>query len=226
MFPEPILKALEGIWHEIESQTLTPLFMAEPQAGLARTFGLVYPRFAAYYWGATLTLIGSLERPQLVGELVGYGFDALRDTLRERGRERLGREPLVAALIGLQTIRRVFKAASEQPADQPAQREQLEAISAKFTTSTTAYMLTMFAVSYALAQGAEFGGRWQNVSLLALWSQVYAAQLYDLARWHGLLRTAPQPPGQLPVHATEEELQLANAGLEEFSQFLEGLDRD
>ncbi len=232
IFHPSVLQALEGLWQEIESQALTPLFLADPQEGLTLTFQRVYPRFAAYYLSATLTLVASLEEPQLVGELVGYSFDTLRDTLRARGPECLGREPTLAALIGVHSMTRIFKAAAHQLVDDPTQREQLEAIAGQWTATAIAYMLTMFAVSYALAQDKAFAGRWGNVATLAHWSQAYAAQVYDLSTRHGLLRSPTRPPGAAPVRSTEEDLQLADAGLEDYAGLLEqkdeqskGLDR-
>jgi len=229
IFDPAALQALEGLWQKIESEALTPLFLAGPEASLVQAFQRVYPHFAAYYLGATLALITSLKEPQLVGEVVAHSFEVLQHSLSERGPEHLGREATLAALIGVHSMMGALKAAARQLVEEPAQREQqreqLEAIAAQWTVGTTAYMLTIFAVSYALSQGKEFAGPWQNVATLARWSQAYAGQVYDLSTRTGLLRPPARPPGTSPSRSTEEEVQLANAGLEDYARLLEHLEQ-
>jgi hypothetical protein len=220
IFPTAALQALEGLWLEIESHTLTPLLLSAPEEDLTRTFQLVYPRFMAYYVAASLALAASLEEPRLVSEVVHLSFDALENTLRTHGSDRLGHEPAMAARIGVRSMMRVFRAAARHETSDDTARERLEAMAAQWTKTTTAYMLTAFAVSHALSQGESFSGRWANVATLAIWSQAYARQVYELSVRHGLLRPPSCPPGQSPVVSTDGDLDLADAGLEDLIQFL------
>lgn len=218
IFDPSALQTLESLWQQIETQTLAPLFMAEPREGLAQTFRVVYPRFFRYYIAATLTLLASMKEPQLVGQLVSFSFDALSNELKKRGPKLLGREPATAALIGVHSMARVMKAAARQFVQN--EPEQLESIAAQFTSTTTAYMLTMFAVSHALSLGDAFKGRPENVSILARWGQDYAAKVYDLAVRSGLLKPPQRPPGDLSGRSPEEDLGLAEAGIEEYARLL------
>ena len=219
----PELRALEGLWEQIETQTLTPLFVAEPRQGLGEAFRLVFPRFFSYYHAATLTLLASVREPALISQLVNFSFDALRLDLATKGPARLDPQALVAAQIGIRSMAQVVRAAARQVVtDDPSSTERLDAVAQQFATESTAYMLTIFAVSHALSLGDGFQGRLKNVAILARWSQEYAARVYGIAVRCGLLRL-PQPPlGPSPTGSTDEELQLADAGLEEYVDLLRG----
>ncbi len=209
------VEALEGLWAEIE-KTLAPLFFDSADE-IARRFQRVYPTFAALYLSTTLMLVAALEQERFAA-LAGHGFDALRDLLRKRGPERLGPDATIAAMMGLHTMTRVFRAAAK-PLEDTA-RAKLDEVAGEWTAMTTAYMLAAFAVAFALANAERFLGHWENVAQLAFWSRSYAVEVYDLSRRCGLLKPAPAPPGPLPESSTEEELLLAEASAERLKEIL------
>jgi hypothetical protein len=219
IFHPAALQAIEGLWHEIETHTLVPLFVADLRKELAETFRLVHPRFAAYYQAAALTLVESLREPALIEEVATFSFDLVSANLRMHGPQYIGREPTIAAMIGVHSVAQVLKAAARQSIGGDLQRQRLEAIAQPWTVTTTSYMLALFAVFVAVTQGTGFAGRWANVATLAVWSRIYASQLYDLST-RGLLQAPPRPPGELPVPSTEADLRLADAGLEDYSDLL------
>jgi hypothetical protein len=220
IFHPAILKALEGLWQEIENQALVPLFLAEPREGLTQTFQIVHPRFAAYYLAASLAIVENLKEPTLVAEMVEYSFHVIVNSLRTHGPERIGREPATAAAIGVHSVTRTFKAAARYVLTDDTERQRLEADARTWTIVSTAYMLTIFAVFHAVDQGPAFAGRWGNVATLAMWSRAYASQLYNLALRQGLLQAAPRPPGELPVRSDDDDLRLADAGTEDYPGLL------
>lgn len=218
IFEPSVLQALDGLWKQIETETLIPLFLAEPRE-LAQVFQLVHPRFAAYYVGATMALVANVKQPELIGQMVTYSFDALGTTLQQRGPANLGRDATIVALIGAHTMGRIFKAAAQLVSGKEA-AIRLEGIAEAWTRITTAYMLAMFGISCAISQADSFEGRWENVQTLAHWSRAYAAQARDLSVRHGILRLPPRPSGDWPVQSTEEDLELADAGLEDYARLL------
>jgi hypothetical protein len=221
IFQPSDLRTLEGLREQIETQTLSPLFMAEPRQGLTEVFRLVYPRFFSYYTAATQTLLARVKEPELLGQFVTFSFEALRAELMTEGPARLERQALIAALIGVRSMTQVVSAAAGPAVtDDSALRERLEGVAQQFTAESTAYMLTILAVSHALNLGDGFRGRSENVAILARWSQAYAARVYGIAVRCGLLRLPQRPPGPFPSGSTEEDVQLAEAGLEEYVELL------
>jgi hypothetical protein len=222
VFDPAVLRALEALSRHIEREALDPLLTAEPREGLKQTFEAVYPRFFSYYIATALTLAASIKEPKLLTQLVTFCFDVLRDDLQRSGPNFLGRDATVSALIGVHSMARVIKAAAGQFApSEPQQREALEMVAPQFTTTLTAYMLTMFAVSYALGLGDRFKGRPENVATLARWSRDYAAKAYDVSVQSGLLRLVKRPPGDRAEGESDVDLQLADAGLEEYVRLLQ-----
>lgn len=212
--PPLISRALEDLWVQIERETLEPLFRAS-SGELAQVYLNVYPKFTAYYLGATLILLGFLGEPRFI-RVAQRGFAAVHDLLREQGPSYIGVDAATTSLVGLEAVVRVYKAAAKRLT---ASHEELDKVAAEWTAVTTAYALTAFAVFVALSSPTRFPGPWENVAQLAVWSRDYAVRLYDLAKRHGLLKPSA-PDGEIPKTSSEEDLLLADAGLEEYRQLL------
>src|SRR5690242_3013709 len=85
IFHPAALQVIEGVWHEIETQTLIPLFVAPSTNELVIGFRRVHQRFAAYYLAATLALVEGLRDPGLLAEVATFSFDLVSANLRKLG---------------------------------------------------------------------------------------------------------------------------------------------
>ena len=75
----------------------------------------------------------------------------------------------------------------------------------------------------ALANGRTTASKLENVAMLAHWSKSYAVQAYHSSKLIGLLNTA-KPNGQVGM-GEEEDLALADAGLDNYAEMLRQDDR-
>lgn len=213
-----VVDALEKLSAQVRRQIFDPLVYAEDREHLAKTFERVYPGFWNHYLGIVLTLWAAVGDPQRFSVLTVRVFERSQDLLRQRGPQRIGQDATAAALLGLHTVARVSRAAMRllEPGASSAlpASESLQV----WASWVVAYAMAACTVWFALS-AERLHGRPENAVQLAYWSKGYALRVYDLSQRLGLLRYVPAS-GPLPATSDDEDVPLANAGLDEYRQLL------
>ncbi|MBI3680946.1 MAG: hypothetical protein HY235_11185 [Acidobacteria bacterium] len=214
---------MDRIGDQIEVEILDPLLCAASVEQLARTFERVFAKFRDYYVSTVFIMWGFLqEDPQRLSALTIRSFQESGDLIRARGPHWIGHDASLNALQGLATIIRIAKAATrlfdqERSAELRADESHAEPWANSIIAYTMAFSSVLSSMT-ALANGRTTLGRLENVATLAHWSKSYAVRAYHLTKVIGLLKTTP-PDG--PVGPSEEEdLVLAEAGLESYAEVL------
>jgi hypothetical protein len=217
-FPPPVLQAIDGLFTQMENQVLEPLLYGVPVHELPAAFQRQYPRFGPLYTAIIGTVLSAFEQdPQRLLTVATGGLVDVARTLQEAGPQRIGREPALAALIGIQTIGRVaLRTIARLGTELPPVPDR---VIAEWGSFAFAHMLSLFAVTSFLAHDEPLRGGAVNASVLARWSKEYAGRVYHLSKSMGLLRPAVAP-GPIPTESDEEDLRLANAGLEHYRELL------
>ncbi len=216
-----LLGVLDGLAAQIQTQTLDPLLFAGSREELAKTFQRAYPKFRDQYLSMTLALWAAVEEdPQRFSAVVIPAFEESRDILRGRGRRYLGQDATLAALMGLDTIMRVSRATTKLLEQEKIEAVQLDEKSAQeWATWIIAYFMAASGVLSSLAVGEQLRGKRENVGQLAYWSKDYAVKVYHITKEIGLLQTPPHS-GLLHQASDEEDFLLAEAGLDDYREFL------
>lgn len=220
--PVATVEALDGLVAQTQAQILDPLLYATSVEQLTRTFEQLYPKFWNHSFSLILTLWAAVEEdPQRFFVLTTPGFEESQDILRERGPRLIGQDATLAALFGLHTITRVSQAATKLLEPKPVLAVQLnEDLAKEWQEWIIAYGMAVSGVLFSLISGKRLRGRRDNIVHLAYWSKTYAVKVYDLTKRLGLLQPMA-PPGPLPEASDEEDLLLAEAGLDDYRQLLE-----
>ena len=226
--PTTLVEALDKVGDQIRVEITDPLLGAASVEQLARTFERVFPKFKDYYVSTVLIIWGYLqEDPQQFSALTIRSFHQSEDLIRARGQQWIGQDATLNALQGLASIIRVAKAAVRlfDPQKSVPLRTDESSIE-PWANSIIAYALafsSVLASLTALANGRTASGRLENVATLAHWSKSYAVRAYHFSKVIGLLKSAP-PSG--PINpAEEEDLVLADAGLDSYAEMLGQDDR-
>ena len=222
--PPALVEALDRIGDQIEVEILNPLLCAVSVEQLARTFELVFPKFRDYYVSTVLIMWGSLqEDPERFSALTIRSFQQSADMIRARGAHWIGQDASLNALHGLATIIRVAKAATRLfDRDTSAEIWADQSSGESWANSIIAYAMafsSVLAPLTALANGRTTSGRLENVATLAHWSKSYAVRAYHFTKVIGLLKEA-SPPNSPVSPSDEEDLALAEAGLDSYAEML------
>jgi len=130
-------------------------------------------------------------------------------------------------LHGLATITRIAKAVAVFLDKQgPVDLRPNESEAVAWANGLIAYVMAFSAVRAslaALADGRAPSAKLENVAALANWSKSYAVNAYHLAKVAGLLKTVC--PGAPVGRSDEEDLVLAEAGLDSYAEGLAQDDR-
>ena len=216
--PPGSLQVLDGVFRQIENLVLEPLLYGAKPAELSTTFVRQYRRFVPAYISGIMALVAALDQdPQRVWALAMRGFSEASRTLRERGRDRIGAEPTLAALMAIDTMTRVTHRAISSPVElvSSGQKEIVN----QWAPLALSHVLCLIAVISFLSRDEQLPGGAVNASVLAGWSKGYAMQVHHLSKSLRLL-TPAAPLGPLPTEGDEENQRLADAGLEDYRQLL------
>jgi hypothetical protein len=215
--PPPVLQAIDGLFTQMENQVIEPLLYGVQVNDLPAAFQRQYPQFVPLYTAVIGTVLSAFEQdPQRLLTVATGGLVDVARTLQEVGPARIGREPTLAALIGLQTIARVAQRTITRSGGIPPLPEREVA---EWGSFAFAHMLSLFAVTSFLAHDEPLRGGVVNASVLARWSKEYAMRVYHLSKSMGLLRPV-DASAPIPAESDEEDLRLANAGLEHYRELL------
>jgi hypothetical protein len=226
--PPTLLEALDKIGDQIEVEILDPLLCDASVEQLARTFERVFPKYRDYYVSTVLIMWGFLqEDPQRFSTLTIRGFQQSEELIRTCGPRWIGQDASLNALQGLATIIRVAKAATRLLDREKSAELRADVSSAEvWANSIVAYAMAfspVLASLTALANGRMPSGRLENVATLAHWSKSYSVRAYHFTKVIGLLQSAPP---EVPVGPSEEEdLVLAEAGIDSYAEMLRQDDR-
>jgi len=230
ILPPALVVALDRIGDQIGEEVFDPLLHAASVEQLARTFERLFPKFRDYYASTILIVWGWLqEDPQRFSALTIRSFQESENLIRLHGPQWIGQDASLNALHGLATIARIAKAvAVAVPIDQNAASDirPTESGAETWSKALIAYMMAFSAARTslaALADGRSPSAKLENVAALANWSKSYAVNAYHLAKSFGLLKTVHRatPVGR----SDEEDMVLAEAGLESYSDGLAQDDR-
>lgn len=221
--PRGVVEALEKLGDQIRIEVLEPIVCAETLDALVRAFERLYPRFQAYYSSTILIIWASVAQdPQRFSALTMRGFHESESLIRDKGPQWIGSDGTSQALAALTTIRRVAKAASELINPAVAEKVQPDpSVLAEWANAVVAFGLAFSVVVaslQALISGNAISGRLQNIVQLAHWSKAYAGKAYHLAKVIGLLK--PVSPERPITENDDEDLELAEAGLDDYSKLL------
>jgi hypothetical protein len=225
--PPALVEALDRISDQIKAEILEPLLCAPSVDQVAMTFEKVFPKFRDYYVSTVLIMWGFFqEDPHRLSALAVRGFEESEDLIRQEGAHWIGPDAALNALHGLATIVRVAKVATKlfdrkQPTAIRVDESEVEQWANSIIAHAMAFSAVLAALT-ALANGQPTVARLDNVAALAHWSKAYAVRSYHLAKTLGLLNVRP-PAGPVGVSEEEEDLLLAEAGLESYT---EGLAQD
>ena len=228
ILPPALAVALDRIVDQIGEEIFDPLLHAASVEQLARTFERLFPRFRDYHVSTILIVWGWLqEYPQRFSNLTLASFRESERVLRSQGPHWIGQDASLNAMHGLATIIRIAKAVAvlldtQGPADLRPNESDAEA----WANALIAYAMAFSAVRAslaALADGRSPSAKLENVAALANWSKNYAVNAYHLAKSFGPLKTVHRatPVGR----SNEEDLVLAEAGLESYAEGLAQDDR-
>jgi hypothetical protein len=219
---------LDKISDQIRVEILDPLLCAASEAELAATFERLFPKFRDYYAWSILILQGSLQEDvRQFSDLTIRSFRESEDLIRPAGPQWLGSAATLNALQGLRTVACIVKAAIRRwheggLADIGKERLQLE----QWANSLLSYWLAYFAVHASLTDLASrraTSPKLDNVVALANRSNRYAVDAYHLSKVIGLLKPTPFHG---PIdHGDEEDIILANTGLESYVEALNQYDK-
>lgn len=224
--PPSLVDALDKLGTQIQTEILDPLTTTSVDQ-LARTFERVFPKFRDYYISTVLMLWGFLqEDPQRLSALTIRSFQESERLIREHGPRWIGQDPSMNALQGLATITRIAKAATRLFDQTRLEPLPAESQAESWANALIAYILAISSVLsslIALANERVASGRLENISALACWSKEYAASAFHHSKVMGLLR-GPSPDGAIGG-SDEEDLALADAGLDSYADMLRQDDR-
>jgi len=226
--PPALVEALDRIGDQIQVEVLDPLLCAASEEQMARTFERVFPKFRDYYVSTVLLMWGSLqEDARRFSALTIRSFQESEHLIQTHGPHWIGQDASLNALHGLRTIIRIAKVATRLfDLERSTEFRANESRAEQWANSMIAYALafsSVLASLTAVAKGQTTSGKLENVATLAQWSKMYAVQAYHFTKVIGLLKTAP-PNG--PIDPNEEEdLVLAEAGLDSYAELLRQDDR-
>jgi len=228
ILPPALVVALDRIGDQIGEEIFDPLIHAASVEQLARTFERLFSRFRDYHASAILIVWGWLqEDPHRFSTLTLAGFQESERLLRSQGPRWIGQDASLNALHGLTAIIRIARAVAtlldkQGPADLWPNELDTEAWANALIAYAMAFS-TVCASLGALADGRTASANLENIAALANWSKNYAANAYHLAKSFGLLKTVHRatPVGR----SDEEDLVLAEAGLESYAEGLAQDDR-
>lgn len=217
--PIGLVEALDRIGDQIEAEVVDPLLRAPSAEGLYGIFERVFPKFRDYYVSSVLIVWAGLrEDPARFSDLTIRSFRQSEGLIRLHGARWIGQDAALNVLQGIATVSRMVKAGGVIPGGQGNADDQ--------STALIAYAMTLSAVLYALgalADGQTRSARLENVAALVDLSKSYAAKAYHYAKATGLLKPVRHTGGL--VCSEEEDLVLAEAGLESYSEGLAQDDR-
>lgn len=216
--PASTVDALDALVDQIEKEVIDPLLCTETVEEMRHAFQERFSTFQSSYIGLTLVLWAALgeDRDRFI-ELTERGFDELRAGLVERGTPLLGEDAAAAAALALDGVARIARAAVRLLNQTDQEISPPEKVLREWTASIIASVMTLFAVHSAVTRGDQLRGRHENVVLLARWAVGYATKAFDASKRLGLLRPA-SAPGPIPDESDDDEILLANAGLDEFAR--------
>lgn len=224
VLPPAIVKLIEALVGQIESEVVDPLLYGTPPEQLGKTFEQVYRKFVPQYLSAAYVLVSQLDRnPQQLTTFAAQGFFAADRTLRERGPALIGPEATTAALMGLAIMTRITRRAIATPAAIVAKAPQDAA--SQWAFHALAHLLTLTTVVSFLSREEHLRGGGINASILAHWSRNYAQHVYHLSKRVGLV-TPTGPTAPIPSENDEENQWLAEAGLNTYRDLLTSEDAD
>ena len=167
------------------------------------------------------------EDAQRFSTLTIRSFQESEYLIRTRGPHWIGQDASLNALHGLATIIRIAKVATRLfDQERFAELRVSESHAEPWANSIIAYAMacsSVLACLTALSNGRTTSGKLENVAALAHWSKSYAIQAYHYTKLIGLLKTTP-PHGHVGP-SEEEDLVLAEAGLDSYAEVLRQDDR-
>lgn len=208
--PQPALDALDLITQQVVSDILQPLLSIPELEGLTKEFGRLFGPFS-YLQNSMFYLIYSVI-PN-ISDLLLLPTPALatfKRDLENRGNDIIGEEATNDILLALFTVgnvnRRILQL-SDLGENIDISEEDLRQLG----DWITAYNMASLCVWHYFDQRE---GLQSNVRVLASWSRYYAVGSYASAKDLGLFEI-PVVAGEVP-EPDEEDLELAEAGLEDF----------
>lgn len=208
--PEPVLKALEVITRQVETEILKPLLYAPDFEELGKEFTRLFAPFSDLQNSMFFLIYGVLTNVSDFFLLSASALDIFKRDLESRGSETIGEVATNDALLALRIMnlvtRRIAKIVEAGHSIDAEERDLQQ-----FRNRITACSVANLCVWYYLSQSE---GRQENVRVLAYWSRHHAAGVYRFAK---ALRVVEVPTsiGEIP-QPDEEDLRLAEAGLEDF----------
>ena len=226
--PPSLVEALDKISDQISLEIMDPLLCAGSEKELTETIERVFPKFRDLYVLSILILQGSLrEDVRQFTDLTIRRFRESEELVRSSGPQWIGQPATLNALQGLSTVAGIVKAAIRRWQDgslvgigrEPSQLED-------WANSLVSYRMTYLAVQSSLTllmSGRPTSAKLHNVVALANQSNRYAVHAYHLSKVVGLLKPTP---ARGPIdHGNEDDIMLANAGLESYVKALDQYDK-
>ena len=225
--PPALVEALDRISDQIDVEVLGPLLCAASVDQVARAFERNFPKFRDYYVSTIFIMWGFFqEDPQRFAALTIRSFKESEELVRQHGPHWIGRDASLNVLHGLATIVRVAKAGTRLfDREGSVELRVDESETELWANSIIAYAMAFSAVLAALTalvNGRATAARLENVVALAHWSKSYAARAYHFAKTLGFLNVQRATS---PVGMSEEDVFLAEAGLDSYAEGLAQDDR-
>ena len=225
--PPALVEALDRISDQIDVEVLGPLLCAASVDQVARAFERNFPKFRDYYVSTIFIMWGFFqEDPQRFAALTIRSFKESEELVRQHGPHWIGRDASLNVLHGLATIVRVAKAGTRLfDREGSVELRVDESETELWANSIIAYAMAFSAVLAALTalvNGRATAARLENVVALAHWSKSYAGRAYHFAKILGFLNVQRST---FPVGVSEEDMLLAEAGLDSYAEGIEQDDR-
>ena len=225
--PPALVEALDRISDQIDVEVLGPLLCAASVDQVARAFERNFPKFRDYYVSTIFIMWGFFqEDPERFAALTIRSFKESEELVRQHGPHWIGRDASLNVLHGLATIVRVAKAGTRLfDREGSVELRVDESETELWANSIIAYAMAFSAVLAALTalvNGRATAARLENVVALAHWSKSYAGRAYHFAKILGFLNVQRST---FPVGVSEEDMLLAEAGLDSYAEGIEQDDR-
>lgn len=219
--PPHVVEALDAVAAQVQAQVFDPLLYAANQTALGVEFQKLYPVYWRHHLSTALILFTAISDDlSRFAVLATRGLEESQDVVRHNGPRLIGQEAVLHVLFGLDVIKRVVQGVVSSLSEKtPPTSETAKTPGDEWAAQTVAYSMATSTVLFSISRGQELCGRLENVQVLARWSRGYAVNAYHLAKQLGFLKPTP-PRGVVQSASDDEDLLLAEAGLEEYRRLL------
>lgn len=219
LLPAPVIAALDTQCEQMKLLVIEPLLVCEP-ADLEKRFTELHDRFLELYLSGTLLVLATIGDLAPFASITPHAFQASEDLIRSNIELKLGSDIGNTVLRALKTLQRVVTGAIKAITNSAVRSRENDAHLTELAHWTIACFQAVTCVLWALNGRISIPIRPENLARLAQWSANYASGCYAIARDSGLLSPATAV-GPLP-EPDPEDVELANAGMEDYAELLAG----